>query len=89
MKTDNTFKKARINFFAFFIIKALHRGSNLRSESPKKTVFLKQFPGFSKNTKLRAESQAEDHLIAENEIPVYTPNLNGAPLAKNILMIIE
>ena len=56
----------------------------------KKTVFLKQFPGFSKNTKLRAESQAEDHLIAENEIPVYTPNLNGAPLAKkNSLMIIE
>ena len=89
MKTDNTFKKAKINFFAFFIIKALHRGSNLRSESPKKTVFLKQFLGFSKNTKLRAESQAEDHLIAENEIPVYTPNLNGAPHRKNSLIIIE
>ena len=48
--------------------------------------FTKQFPGFTKNSKFQPESLVEDHFIDENEISVYTPNLNRAHKAKNILI---
>ena len=48
--------------------------------------FIKQFPGFTKNSKFQPESLVEDHFIDENEISVYTPNLNRAHKAKNILI---
>ncbi|WHF52562.1 hypothetical protein QGN23_04615 [Chryseobacterium gotjawalense] len=51
-----------------------------------KAGFIKQFPGFTKNTKFQPESLIEDHFIDRNEISVYTPNLNRAHKAKNILM---
>ncbi|KIA90726.1 hypothetical protein [Kaistella jeonii] len=52
----------------------------------KKAGFIKQFPGFTRNTKFHPESLVEDHFLDENEITVYTPNLNRAHKAKNILM---
>ena len=48
--------------------------------------FIKQFDGFTKNSKFQPESLVEDHFIDENEISVYTPNLNRAHKAKNILI---
>ena len=48
--------------------------------------FIKQFEGFTKNSKVQPESLVEDHFIDENEISVYTPNLNRAHKAKNILI---
>ena len=48
--------------------------------------FIKQFPGFTKNSKFQPESLVEDHFMDENEISVYTPNLNRAHKAKNILI---
>ena len=48
--------------------------------------FIKQFEGFTKNSKFQPESLVEDHFIDENEISVYTPNLNRAHKAKNILI---
>lgn len=48
--------------------------------------FTRQFPGFTKNAKFQPESLVEDHFIDENEISVYTPNLNRAHKAKNILI---
>ncbi|QOW09970.1 hypothetical protein Q73A0000_06145 [Kaistella flava (ex Peng et al. 2021)] len=48
--------------------------------------FIKQFPGFTKNSKFQPESLVEDHFIDQNEISVYTPNLNRAHKAKNILI---
>ena len=48
--------------------------------------FTKQFDGFTKNSKFQPESLVEDHFIDENEISVYTPNLNRAHKAKNILI---
>ncbi len=48
--------------------------------------FSKQFDGFTKNSKFQPESLVEDHFIDENEISVYTPNLNRAHKAKNILI---
>ena len=52
----------------------------------KKAGFIKQFPGFTRNTKFQPESLVEDHFLDENEITVYTPNLNRAHKAKNILL---
>ncbi|MGA9212123.1 hypothetical protein [Kaistella sp.] len=51
-----------------------------------KAGFIKQFPGFTKNAKFQPESLIEDHFIDQNEISVYTPNLNRAHKAKNILL---
>ena len=48
--------------------------------------FIKQFDGFTKYSKVQPESLVEDHFIDENEISVYTPNLNRAHKAKNILI---
>ena len=48
--------------------------------------FIKQFTGFTKNSKFQPESLVEDHFIDKNEISVYTPNLNRAHKAKNILI---
>lgn len=48
--------------------------------------FIKQFSGFTKNSKFQPESLIEDHFIDKNEISVYTPNLNRAHKAKNILI---
>ncbi|QBO59409.1 hypothetical protein NBC122_02607 [Chryseobacterium salivictor] len=56
------------------------------AESLTKAGFIKQFPGFTKNTKFQPESLIEDHFIDRNEISVYTPNLNRAHKAKNILI---
>lgn len=52
----------------------------------RKAGFIKQFPGFTNNTKFQPESLVEDHFVDQNEIAVYTPNLNRAYKAKNILM---
>lgn len=52
----------------------------------KKAGFTKQFTGFTKNSKFQPESLVEDHFIDQNEIAVYTPNLNRAHKAKNILI---
>lgn len=51
-----------------------------------KAGFVKEFRGFTKNTKMQPESLIEDHFIDQNEITVYTPNLNRAHKAKNILL---
>lgn len=59
---------------------AISAAINLEKEG-----FIKQFPGFARNTKFQPESLVEDHFIDENEISVYTPNLNRAHKAKNIL----
>lgn len=51
-----------------------------------KAGFIKEFRGFTKNTKNHPESLIEDHFIDLDEIAVYTPNLNRAHKAKNILI---
>ncbi|MDP2454761.1 MULTISPECIES: hypothetical protein [unclassified Kaistella] len=50
-----------------------------------KAGYIKQFSGFTANTKFQPESLVEDHFVDQNEIIVYTPNLNRAFKAKNIL----
>ena len=60
---------------------AISAGKQLRTAG-----FIKQFPGFTKNSKFQPESLVKDHFIDENEISVYTPNLNRAHKAKNILL---
>lgn len=52
----------------------------------KKAGFIKQFRGYTKNSKFQPESLVEDHFVDQNEIAVYTPNLNRAYKAKNILV---
>lgn len=51
-----------------------------------KAGYFKQFRGFTNNTKFQPESLVEDHFLDQNEIAVYTPNLNRAYKAKNILV---
>ena len=51
-----------------------------------KAGYIKEFAGFATNTKIQPESLIEDHFIDQNEIAVYTPNLNRAHKAKNILL---
>ena len=51
-----------------------------------KAGFTKEFRGFTINTKFHPESLVEDHFIDQNEITVYTPNVNRAHKAKNILL---
>ena len=48
--------------------------------------FIKQFDGFTKNSKFHPEALVEDHFIENNEILVHTPNLNRAHKAKKILI---
>lgn len=48
--------------------------------------FIKEFPGFFKNTRFQPESLVEDHYLEGNEISIYTPNLNRAHKAQNILI---
>ena len=50
-----------------------------------KAGYIREFVGFAMNTKTYPESLIEDHFIDQNEISVYTPNLNRAHKAKNIL----
>ena len=50
-----------------------------------KAGYIREFAGFAMNTKTYPESLIEDHFIDQNEISVYTPNLNRAHKAKNIL----
>ena len=50
-----------------------------------KAGYIREFVGFAMNTKIYPESLIEDHFIDQNEISVYTPNLNRAHKAKNIL----
>ena len=52
----------------------------------KKSGFVKQFEGFVRNTKFQPESLVEDHFIDDNQIAVYTSNLNRAYKARNILL---
>lgn len=51
-----------------------------------KAGYIKQFTGFTENSKVVPESLIEDHFIDQNEIAVYTPNLNRAHKAKNIIL---
>ena len=51
-----------------------------------KAGYTKEFAGFARNTKIQPESLIEDHFIDQNEIAVYTPNVNRAHKAKNILL---
>lgn len=56
------------------------------AEQLKLAGFIKQFGGFTKNANFQPESLVEDHYLDENKISVYTPNLNRAHKAKNILI---
>lgn len=60
--------------------------ANLAAKILQKAGFIKQFPGYAVNTKFQPESLVEDHFIDQNEISVYTPNINRAHKAKNILI---
>ena len=51
-----------------------------------KAGFIKEFPGFFRNTLFQPESLVEDHYLEGNEIYIYTPNLNRAYKAQNILV---
>lgn len=51
-----------------------------------KAGFSREFRGFIINTNFQPESLVEDHFIDQNEITVYTPNVNRAHKAKNILL---
>lgn len=50
-----------------------------------KAGYIKEFVGYTANTNVQPESLVEDHFVDHNEIAVYTPNLNRAYKAKNIL----
>lgn len=47
--------------------------------------FRQKFSGYTQNTKVRPESLVEDHYLEENAVHIYTPNLNRAYKARNIL----
>ena len=48
--------------------------------------FIKIFSGFTSNSNIYPQSLVEDHFVEENNIVVYTPNLNRAYKARNILL---
>lgn len=50
-----------------------------------KAGYRKEFLGYTQNANIRPESLVEDHLINENSITVFTPNINRAFKARNIL----
>ena len=47
--------------------------------------YRKEFLGYTQNANIQPESLVEDHKIDKNSVTVYTPNLNRAFKAKNIL----
>lgn len=52
----------------------------------RKAGYIKEFSGFTINSKFQPESLVEDYFIDQNKIAVYTPNINRAHKAKNIIM---
>ncbi len=47
--------------------------------------FRKEFLGYTQNANIQPESLVEDHQIEKNCVTVFTPNLNRAFKARNIL----
>ncbi|GEM_PF-5946389 len=47
--------------------------------------FRQKFSGYTQNTKVRPEALVEDHYIEDHTVHIYTPNLNRAYKARNIL----
>lgn len=47
--------------------------------------FRKEFNGYTQNALAHPEALVEDHKIEKNSVTVFTPNLNRAFKAKNIL----
>lgn len=52
----------------------------------KSAGFTKIFTGFTSNSNIHPQSLVEDHFVEENNVVVYTPNLNRAYKARNILL---
>ncbi|QDP86407.1 hypothetical protein FNJ88_12905 [Chryseobacterium sp. SNU WT5] len=65
------------------------KNATVASELLKIAGYIKEFSGFTANTKIYPESLVEDHFLDENVIMVYTPNLNRAYKALNILKRLE
>ena len=47
--------------------------------------FKKEFTGYTQNANIQPESLVEDHYIRKNSVTVFTPNLNRAFKAKNLM----
>ena len=74
-----------MNYHIFGIFPTINNALSAAKQL-EKAGYVKQFIGFTQNSKIRPEALVEDHFIDENEVTVYTPNLNRAHKAKNILL---
>ncbi|WP_226064497.1 hypothetical protein [Kaistella polysaccharea] len=48
--------------------------------------FIQEFLGYTQNANVRPEVLSEDHFVEKTKVDVYTPNINRAHQAKNILL---
>ena len=60
--------------------------ARITCEKLKSEGFIKEFLGFYENVHFQPESLVEDHYRDDSEIHLFTPNLNRAYKAQNILL---